>query len=76
MSFFKRTKKVTAYTFKTYWSTFYFHNPQRSMIKKSDAQRLFENSNCSGAKKKAIEGITKGIKINGFEYLRSKLNKY
>jgi hypothetical protein len=76
MSFFKRPAKVKNCTFEVYWAKFYFHNPQRSMIKKSDARRLFENSNCTGTKIKAIEGITKGIKINAFEYLRSKLNKY
>jgi hypothetical protein len=76
MTFFKRPDKINNCTFERYWAKFYYLNPQRSMIKKFEARRLFDDSNCTGAKIKAIEGITKGIKINAFEYLRSKLNKY
>jgi hypothetical protein len=76
MTFFKRPDKVNNCTFEVYWSTFYFHNPQRSKIRKFDARRLFDDSNCSGGKRRIIKGLKKGIKINAFEYLRNELNKY
>ena len=64
---------MNIYTFEYYWSQFHLKTKQKK-LNKNIAYQLWENINDLGLQKKIILEIDSDYKLDGYRYLKDKLN--